>query len=164
MKKYTFRFRSILINTVEKVIPGTVFSKMVLEMDDNTIEEHTIDLTIKDILADTTLITHFFLSFMITAPVTVILYYGMYFGFGRSMEPASWFNIKIIYFTAAVILFAIFWIFLAVRVSIENRKRDFILRKRGSGNWKLVKESDWDRFYRLLMIAKNQRESEKIIK
>ena len=35
MGNNTYRFRSIMVNNVEKVVPGTVFSKMVLEMDDS---------------------------------------------------------------------------------------------------------------------------------
>lgn len=164
MKKFTYRFRSIMVNHVEKVIPGTVFSKMVIEMDDTAIEEHTLELTVKDILRDSAWITNFFLSLMITAAVSGGLFTVLYISAGKSMEQDALNITKIIFLCIALIAFAAIWIFLAVKTSVGNKKRKFVEQKRGSGNWKIVDENDWDKFYRLLMIAKNKRESEKLIK
>ncbi len=164
MKKFTYRFRSIMVNHVERVIPGTIFSKMVLEMDDTSIEEHAIAISLKDILLDTTWITNFLLSLMIIAPVSAILFFGVYAGFGKGMSQSSWIIVKIIFIAAGVVSFTILWVFLSVKVSIGNKKRIHVEEQRGKGNWRLVDESEWNNFYRLLMIAKKQRESEKIIK
>ena len=164
MKTFTYRFRSIMVNQVEKVIPNTVFSKMVLEMDDTAIEEHSIELTVKEILNDPAWITNFFLSLMIVFPVSGILYAIVYFGYGKTADPSTLVIIKIIFAAAAFIVFSALWIFLAVRVSVGNKKRNCVEQKRGKGNWRIVDESEWNKFYRLLMIAKNQRESEKLIK
>ena len=92
-----------MVNQVEKVIPNTVFSKMVLEMDDTAIEEHSIELTVKDILNDTAWITNFFLSLMIVLPVSGILYAIVYVGFGKTVEQSSWSIIKIIFIAVAII-------------------------------------------------------------
>ena len=164
MKNYTYRFRSIMVNHVEKVIPGTVFSKMVLEMDDTAVEEHTMDLTLNDILRDTAWITNFFLALMIVTAVSAALFGGIYAGFGRTMDQSSWSIVKLIFLAVYITVFLILWIYLSAKLSVENKKRKFVEQKRGSGNWRIVDESEWDKFYRLLMIAKNKRESEKLIK
>ncbi|NTV79109.1 MAG: hypothetical protein HGA25_08245 [Clostridiales bacterium] len=153
-----------MVNHVEKVIPGTVFSKMVLEMDDTAVEEHSIDLTLKDILKDPAWITNFLLSVMIVAAVSGILLAGVYVGFGRTMEQSSWTMTIWIFIALDIIIIISLWIYLSLKVSIDNKKRAHVIQKRGPGNWRLVDESEWDNFYRLLMIAKNRRESEKIIK
>ena len=164
MKQFTFRFRSIMVNHIEKVVPGTVYSKMVMEMDDTAVEEHTLILTIKDILNDTAWITQFVLSLMIVTAVSGVLFAGTYVGFGRTMEQSSWSMVKLVFIITDIIVIISLWIYLAVKVSIGNRKRDLVVQKRGAGNWRLVDESEWEKFYRLLMIAKNRRESEKLIK
>lgn len=164
MKKFQRRFRSIMVNHVEKVIPGTVFSKMVLEMDDASIEEHSIELTFQELLHDTAWVTNFLLSLMIVAAVAVLLYAGMYLGFSRTLDQYLWNIIKFIFIAACIIAFLILWIILAVKVSIDNKKREYVENVRGKGNWRIVDESDWDNFYRLLMVAKNKRENEKLIK
>jgi len=164
MKKYTFRFRSIMVNHVEKVIPGTVFSRMVLEMDDTAVKEHTLELTLKDILSDKTWITNFMLSVMIVAAVSGILFTGVYVGYGRSMEQSSWNIVKLIFIVIDSAVILSLWIYLSRKVSIENRKRELVVQERGPGNWRLVDESEWNNFYRLLMIARNKRENDKVVK
>ena len=164
VKEFTYKFRSIMVNHVEKVIPGTVFSKMVLEMDDIAVEEHTMVLTAKDILCDTAWITNFFLSLMIVAAVSAVLFAGTYVGFGRTMEQSAWNIVKLVFIITDVIIFTALWIILASKSAIENKKRKFVEQKRGSGNWRIVDESKWNDFNRLLIIAKNQRESEKVVK
>lgn len=153
-----------MVNHIEKVVPGTVYSKMVMEMDDTAVEEHTLILTIKDILNDTAWITQFVLSLMIVAAVSGVLFAGVYVGFGRTMEQSSWSMVKLVFIIIDITVIISLWIYLAVKVSIGNRKRDLVVEKRGAGNWRLVDESEWEKFYRLLMIAKNRRESEKLIK
>lgn len=153
-----------MVNHIEKVVPGTVYSKMVMEMDDTAVGEHTLILTIKDILNDTAWITQFVLSLMIVAAVSGVLFAGVYVGFGRTMEQSSWSLVKLVFIIIDIIVIISLWIYLAVKVSIGNRKRDLVVQKRGAGNWRLVDESEWEKFYRLLMIAKNRRESEKLIK
>jgi len=164
MKTFTFKFRSIMVNQVEKVIPDTVFSKMVLEMDDSSIEQHSLELTVKDIMRDTAWITNFFLSMMIVFPVSGLLFLMAYFAFGKTADQSALNIMKITFTAAAFVAFILLWIFFSVKVSVENKKRQHVEQKRGKGNWRLVDEAGWDKFYRLLMVAKNQRESEKIIK
>jgi len=164
VKKYTYKFRSIMVNHVEKVIPGTIFSKMVMEMDDSAVEEHTLILTYKEIINDTAWITNFVLSLMLVAAATGVIFTGVYVAFGRSVEQQSWNIIKFLIITSGILIFIILWIFLSVKVSIENKKRKHVEHERGKGNWRIVDESKWENFHRLLMISKNRRESEKLIK
>ncbi len=161
MGNNTYRFRSIMVNNVEKVVPGTVFSKMVLEMDDSTIEEHTLELSVKDILSGKGWISNFFLSLMITGTASALLLVVIYMAAGKT---ESFIIIKYSFIIAAIIVFLLLWIFLAKKASVENIKREYVENKRGKGNWRIVDEKEWDKFFRLLMIAKTQRENEKVVK
>ena len=62
MKKFNYRFRSIMVNNVEKIVPGTRYKTMVIEMDEKTIEEHSIELTVNDIIHDKSWIINFMLA------------------------------------------------------------------------------------------------------
>lgn len=164
MKNHIYKFRSIMVNNVEKVIPGTVFSKMVIEMDESTIEEHTLELSLKEILTGKGWISNFFLSIMITGTASALIFAVIYMISGKTMEPSAFHAVKLSFLAAAVIASLLLWIFLASRVSVENSKREFVENKRGKGNWRIVDRKEWDKFYRLLVIAKTQRENEKVVK
>ena len=164
MKKFTYRFRSLMVNNVERVIPNTVFSRMVIEMDDTSIAEHTIELSPKDILNDKAWIMNFFLTLIIVPPVSALIFGGVYLGAGKEMNSSSWGMVKLIFLLAVIIIILALWTFLSVRSAIANKKRNYVETARGRGNWRIVDESGWDKFYRLLMIAKNQREKDKLIK
>lgn len=163
MKKFKYMFRSIMVNNVEKVIPNTVFTKIVIEMDESSVTKHTMELSTKDILFNWAWIFNFFLALLIVAPVTGLLTGGAYIAAGRSTSSSSWSSIKLAFIIAGVFIFIALWIFLSVRLSISNKKREHVISERGVGNWKIVDESKWGNFQRLLDIARNQREKEKMI-
>lgn len=156
----TVKFRSILVDNVEKVVPGTVFYKMVIEMDESTIAEHELNLSAADIISDRAWIMNFFFSFMSVGGIGAILYGLIYIGYGRGAEPGLWGLLSGIYFTCAAVVFAVLWVFLSVRGAIANRKRSLVEKERGKGNWRIVDEDKWDEFYRLLQISKKSREKE----
>jgi len=161
MKKFTYRFRSIKANNVEKVIPGTAYTTMALEMDDNSIEQHVIELTLPEIFKDSSWILSFMLSLMISAAIFFLTFGGVYLMYGKTMEQTAWNLTKTIFIAAGILLFLILLIFFTVKFSIQNKKNNYVKKLRGKGNWKIVDEAKWDKFYRLLMIAKNNREKEK---
>jgi hypothetical protein len=162
MKKLAYKFRSIMVNNVEKTIPGTANTKMVLEMDDNSIEQHEIELTLPEIFKDSSWIISFMLSLMISAAIFFLTLGGVYLLYGRTMEQNAWNLTKTIFIAAGILLFLILLIFFTVKFSIQKKKRGYVEKLRGKGNWKIVDEAKWDKFHRLLMIAKNSREKEKI--
>lgn len=156
----TKKFRSILVNNVEKVVPGTVFTKMVVEMDESTIAEHELNLSAGDIISDRSWLLNFFLSFMSVGGIAGVLFGLVYIGYGRSVEAASWAFFSMMFFICASIIFIALWVFLSVRGSIANKKRLFVEKERGKENWKIVDEDKWNEFYRLLQISKRSRERE----
>lgn len=156
----TQKFRSILVENKEKVIPGTVFSKMIIEMDESTIAEHELNLSPADIIADWSWLMNFFLAFMSVGGIGAVIFGLAYMGYGRDADPASWNSFSRIFFISITLLFLIVWISLSVRGAIANKKRAFVDRERGKGNWRIVDENKWDEFYRLLQIAKKSREKE----
>jgi hypothetical protein len=156
----TKKFRSILVENKEKVIPGTVFSKRILEMDESTIAEHELKLSAGDIIADWSWLLNFFLAFMSVGGIAAVVFGLAYMGYGRGAEPASWDTFSSVFFIAVILIFSVVWIFLSVRGAVENKKRAFVDKQRGKGNWRIVDEDKWDEFYRLLQIAKKSREKE----
>jgi hypothetical protein len=156
----TQKFRSILVENKEKVIPGTVFSKMIIEMDESTIEQHELNLSAGDIIADWSWLLNFFLAFMSVGGISAVIFGLGYMGYGRGAEPASWDTFSTVFSGAVILIFVAVWAFLSVRGAIANKKRSYVESKRGKGNWRIVDESKWDEFYRLLQIAKKSREKE----
>ena len=146
------------MKNVEKVIPGTAYTKMVLEMDDNSIEQHEIELTPSEILKDSSWVIGFMLSLMISAAIFFLPFGAVYIMYGRTMEPDTWNLTKTIFIAAGILLFIALLIFFTVKFSIQNKKRSHVEKLRGKGNWKIVDDAKWDNFHRLLMIAKNSRE------
>ena len=158
MKKFTYSFRSILMKNVEKVIPGAAYTKMVLETDENSIEQHVLELTPAEILKNSSWIIGFMLSLMISSAVFFLSFGAVYLMYAKTMEPAAWNLTKTIFIGAGILLFLMLLIFFTVKFSIQNKKRSYVEKLRGKGNWKIVDEAKWDDFYRLLMIAKNSRD------
>ena len=160
MKKFSYKFRSIMVNNVEKVVPGTVFTKMVLEMDESSVAQHDLDLTVMDILKDRAWVINLFLSFMTVGGISAVLFGLVYVGFGRRMSPESEGTLKLFFLLIASSIFLLLWIFLSIKSSVDHKKREHVERERGKGNWRIVDEAKWDEFYRLLQISKRKREKD----
>jgi hypothetical protein len=134
---------------------------MELEMDDNSIEQHLIELTPIEVLKDSSWIIGFMLSLMISSAIFLLSFGGVYLMYGKTMEQDTWNLTKLIFIAAGILLFLILLIFFTVKFSIQNKKKNYVEKLRGKGNWKIVDDAKWDNFYRLLMIAKNSREKNK---
>jgi hypothetical protein len=158
MKKFNYRFRSIMVNNLEKIIPGTAYKRMVIDMDENTIEQHSIELTLKDIIHDKSWTLNFLLAVMVVGGISAMIFGIVYLNFSKIMEQSRWANFTWTYTTVTVFIFILLWIFLSFRSSVANKKRDYIYKTRGKGNWRIVDESNWENFYRLLMISKKKNE------
>jgi len=156
----TEKFRSILVENKEKVIPGTVFSKMIIEMDESTIAEHELKLSPAEIITDWSWVLNFFLAFMSVGGISAVIFGLTYMGYGRLAEPASWGKVSTVFFISVILIFLVVWTLLSVKGAIANKKRIFVEKERGKGNWRIVDESKWDEFYRLLQIARKSREKE----
>jgi hypothetical protein len=156
----TQKFRSILVENKEKVIPGTVFSKMIIEMDESTIKQHELKLSAGAIIADWSWLLNFFLAFMSVGGISAVIFGLAYMGYGRGAEPASWDRFSSVFVIIVILIFMAVWTFLSARGAVANKKRAYVEAERGKGNWRIVDENKWDEFYRLLQIAKKSREKE----
>lgn len=156
MKKFNYRFRSIMVNNVEKIVPGTRYKTMVIEMDEDSIEQHAIDLTVNDIIHDKSWIINFMLASMVVGGISAMIFGIVYLNFGKTTEQSRWINFILSYTTVSAFFLILLWIFLSVKNSIANKKKDYVYKTRGKGNWRIVDESKWDNFYRLLMISKKR--------
>ena len=159
MDKFTYRFRSIMVNNVEKNVPGTGRLTIELDMDENSVEQHTLELSVKDIIHDRSWKINFLLSLMIAGGISGMIFGIVYITSGRTMGHQEWASFIEIYTSISVSIMILLWIFLSVKNSISNKKREFIEKTRGKGNWRIVDESEWDKFYRLLMISKKNKKN-----
>jgi len=157
MKKFTYNFRSIMVNNVEKIIPGTSRTTMELDMDEKSIEQHTLELSMKDIIHDRSWKINLLLSVMVAGGISGMIFGIVYLTAGKSMEQSSWSCFISIYTSVTACILILLWIFLSVRNSVSNKKREYVEKLRGKGNWRIVDEAAWDNFYRLLMIAKKNK-------
>lgn len=157
MKKFTYNFRSIMVNNVEKIIPGTSRTTMELDMDEKSIEQHTLELSMKDIIHDRSWKINLLLSVMVAGGISGMIFGIVYLTAGKSMEQSSWSCFISIYTSVTACILILLWIFLSVRNSVSNKKREYVEKTRGKGNWRIVDEAAWDNFYRLLMIAKKNK-------
>ena len=156
MKTYTFR--SILTESVERVIPGTVFSRMELEFKEETSAQHKIELSLKDILTDRAWRTGLFISLMVCLGVFGIIYGLMLIVMKKALAGESGAMIKLIYISSAAAVCFILWFVITYRTGITNKKRDAVEKERGKANWRIVDEAEWDRFVRMINAAKKKRE------
>ncbi len=158
MKKYTFRFRSILTENVERVIPGTVFSRMELDFKEETSAQHKIELSLKDILTDRAWRSGLIISLMACLGVFGLIYGLMLITMNKALAGQSGPMIKAAYISVATALCVVLWLVLTIKNGISNKKRDAVENERGKANWRIVDEKEWEKFVRLLNAAKKKRE------
>jgi hypothetical protein len=156
MKKFTCRFRSIMVNNVEKNVPGTSRTTIELDMDEKSIEEHMLELTVKEIVYDRSWKINLLLSVMVAGGIAAMIFGIVYVTSGKSMGEAQWTFFVRVFVSVSLSILILLWIFLSVKNSISNKKREYVEKIRGKGNWKIVDESEWENFYRLLMISKKR--------
>jgi len=154
MKKISFEFRSIPIVPVEKLPPGAEYTVTVLEMDENSIEKHILYLSLGEIFRNSTLLVNFFLSLMITAVHTGIVYGVFTFMIKDNISDPLSFLQRIFITVSSLIFFTALWTFFSIRGGIAEKKMDFVLSQRGEGVWKIIEEKKFHDFHRLLLISK----------
>ena len=154
----TYIFRSILTEHVERVIPGTVFSRMELEFKESTSAQHKLELSLKDLLTDRAWISSLFISLLVCAGVFGLTWGLMVITLKGALQGDRGTLIKASYAAVSIAVCAILWFVLTVKIGLSNKKRDAVEKERGKGNWRLVDEKDWDKFIRMINAAKKQRE------
>jgi hypothetical protein len=151
-------FRSIKIIEVEKIHPHSGDTVTVLEMDENSIEKHKVEISFFDLIRNGTWLINFFLSIMITAVHGGIVFAAFsIFVKNSNSDSLSLQHIAIIIISSAV-LFLGLWVFFSIRGGIAKIKREFVIAERGDGNWKIINENKYDNFYRLLLISKKKKD------
>lgn len=147
-------FRSIKINDVEKIVPHSNDPVTVKEMDENSIEKHRLEITFIEAIKNSAWLIYLFLSLMVTAVYSGIIYAAFYFLSNNSTSGSLLPGHKIFIIISSVLFFIGLWGFFSIRGGIAEKKRTFVFSERGEGVWKLINENKFDNFYRLLLISK----------
>jgi len=152
-----FEFRSIQIIEIEKILSNSRETVTVMEMDENSIKKHKLEITLADIIRNGTWLINFFLSIMVTAAYAGIVF-AVFFLFSKNSQTFSLpLQHKVFFIFSSVVIFAGLWIFFSIRGGIEKAKREFVIAERGEGIWKIINENKFDNFYRLLLISKKRK-------
>ncbi len=155
MKTYTFR--SILTENIERVVPGTVFSKMELDFNESTSAQHKLELSLKEILTDRAWRAGLAIAIMVCFGVFGLSYGILLIAMKKALAGPSGATIKFIFFSSAFVTCALLWFAVTMRIGVKNRKRDMVEKERGKGNWRIVDEKDWEDFLRLVNASKKSR-------
>jgi len=65
--------------------------------------------------------------------------------------------IKTAYAGSAVVTCTCLWFLLAFNLGLSNKKKDFVEKERGKGNWRIVEEKNWERFIAIADASKKRR-------
>jgi hypothetical protein len=154
MKIFIYKFRSIKSNLVKKENRRTKKTSIKLQFDKNSIQQHELKISMKDIFIQKSWIINFFLSIMIIIPIGALIYAILKLGLKINFNSSSYFN----YIALNILLFIIIWTTIAIPSSIKNIKKDYVVNLRGKGNWKIIDENKWTRFNNLLNISQKEEE------
>lgn len=152
MKTFNYKFRSIKSQIVEKENRVTKKTVTRLEFDRESIEQHELKVTLKDIFSHKSWIINFFLASMIMIPIASLIYAILKIGLKINFTHTS----HLIFIILNSSLFIIIWSAIAIPSSIKNLKKDFVQNLRGKGNWKIIDEDKWDKFFKLLNISQTE--------
>ena len=160
MKKWVYTFKSIRVDTVEKPVLGTGYSRMALEFDMASVQEHHLELGLLQILRDRTWKMNVSLSAMVIFAVFSLLYGLLKIGLRVDFGAPEGALVRNIYILSLVLSFLFIWILFSLRFGITNLKKEAVEKERGPGTWKLIDEKEWDRFYRLWKLAREKEEKD----
>ena len=152
MKPFIYNFRSIENNLIERENKSTQKSTFILEYNQDSIESHQLEVTLTNLIIHKSWIINFFLSIMIIAPLASLAYATFKIGLNVKFDS----TVIVPFLIITLIIFIIIWISIAIPSSIKNLKKDHVINLRGKGNWKIIDENKWDKFYKLLNIPKEE--------
>ncbi len=149
--KAVIRYKSV------RILPADRLGKTGLVMFDmDTIKDHLLEAGPRLLFLNRSWISTVLISIMILVPLFALIYGIAAIGFNVNMRSAT--PVVIFAFIVALVLLASA---MGYPASIRRLKWDLVVKERGGGNWKLVDDSEWERFTRMIQIAEEQKRKEK---
>jgi len=154
----TLNFKSIKVENEEEIISKTGQTRFKLVFKGDTVEDHSLNVSIVEIVKNKSWIVNFFLTLMIIGALFALIYGILVIGIKIDFQSNNGLFIKKIFLSSMIFSYLALWIGLSIPSSIKNIKQSFVNNARGKGNWKIVDEKDWEYFSRLLALSEKKEE------
>jgi len=149
----TYHIKSIQVCSIEDVKSGT----FTMEFQPETVQDHSIDISFRAIIANRSWKTGFFISLMSNAAFFAIIYAGIVIGYGFDFSSPGASGIRLGFSAAFILFFTSIMILYSVPGAVKNIKKDTVNAERGKGSWKVIDEQKWPAFKRLLDIKADKK-------
>lgn len=148
----TYRYRSVLMTplTGPDGEPTGGYS-----FDPDTVQEHRLAVGPAAFFLDRGWVMGFVIASLATVPLFALMYGFMVLGLRISplTDPLA----GRLFVLSALLFLVVLWGLLGRGLAVRNLKWGEVVRTRGTGRWKLVDESKWPRFERLMTMAAARR-------
>jgi hypothetical protein len=164
--KQTYRFKSLLLAPVHPgegetithdIVSGRTMMTGGMAYDLNSVRDHVMPVGLLRFLLCRSWVLSFFITLMIIALAFGVIYgiliIGLKIDFG---SPGGALAGKL-YLLSLLLCFVALWLGLGIPAAVKKLKRDHVEAERGKGNWVLVDESKWERFYRIVRLSQEEK-------
>ncbi|MCU0848662.1 MAG: hypothetical protein MUD12_12320 [Spirochaetes bacterium] len=151
------RFRSIRVRKIEVPVENSARTLIKMKFDPDTVQKHDLELGIREIISERAWVINFFFAAMIISALHALVYGLMVVGFKADFSGGA---CRHAFIGSAVVTFLGLWSAFSIAGAVKNRKKEFVAKIRGDGNWKIIDEKKWDRFYRILTAPRDRKKAE----
>lgn len=150
MKRIKRNFKSVLM------VYDKTRRPVLLTFDIENAQDHSFSISIPELFSNKAWTRGLFITLMICVPLFALVY-----GFlSMVMDIALWapesFFIRTVFIAALSGMLIFLWIGISVPSAIKDLKWQTVIDARGKGNWKIVDEAKWERFFTLVKLAQEE--------
>jgi hypothetical protein len=148
--KRTARFKSVLI------VPGPRRKPDTLTFDVENARDHVLSISPANFILNRSWMSSFLISLMAIIPLAALIYGIITMGLSIDVSRAlPWFILSCV--TAFLMLLAL----VGTPASLRRLKWNLVIEERGAGNWKIIEDTDWENFTRMIRLAEERRQRER---
>lgn len=148
--KHIARFRSV------PIVADRRRKTDILTFDLESARNHVLIINMGDLLANRSWISSFSIALMVVIPLAALAYGGLAIGTGADTAKAvPWIVLS------SIGVFLVLLAAIGIPASVRRLKWELVIKERGAGNWKLIEEADWEKFARMVRLAKERKKREK---
>ncbi len=148
--KRTVRFKSVLIVPDRRRKPDT------LTFDVENARDHVLSISPANFILNRSWMSSLLISLMAIIPLAALMYGIITMGLSIDIHKAlPWFILSCV--AAFLMLLAL----VGIPASLRRLKWDLVVKERGAGNWKIIDDTDWENFTRMIRLAEERQKREK---
>ncbi|HSV96614.1 MAG TPA: hypothetical protein VLM75_06735 [Spirochaetota bacterium] len=144
--KHTARFKSVLIVPDRRRKPDTI------TFDVENARDHVLSISPGNFFINRSWISSFLISLMAIIPLAALVYGVITMGLSLDVNRAlPWFILS------CVVAFITLLALVGTPASVRRLKWDLVVKERGAGNWKIIEDTDWENFTRMIRLAEERK-------